>query len=109
MSTLSITLSVSFYYGSATGHCSNKWPAATVVTNLDFTSLPTLLSCLTFLWGRVVTLSSCGRRVEDILRQSEVITIESAALCDAVACKYFLMKTDIAHKTNFGPLRDLYI
>ena len=35
------------------------------------------------------------------------MTVEGGAFCDAVVCMYCLVKKEIAHTTNFGPLRDL--
>ena len=51
--------------------------------------------------------ASRGRRIEDVIEESETLTVEGEAFCDAVVCMYFLVKREIAHTTNFGPLRDL--
>ena len=41
--------------------------------------------------------------------EPEALTVKGTAFCDAVSCMYFLLKREIAHTTNFGPLRDLCI
>ena len=53
--------------------------------------------------------ASRGRRIEDVIEESETLTVEGGTFCDAVVCTsmYFLVKREIAHTTNFGPLRDL--
>ena len=49
------------------------------------------------------------KTIENVLDESDCLTVEGRALCDAIRCMYFLMKKEIAHTTNFGPLRDLCV
>ena len=42
-----------------------------------------------------------------MIEESQVLTVEEEAFCDAVSCKYFLVKQEIPHTTNFSLLRNL--
>ena len=50
-----------------------------------------------------------GMRVNAMINQQHVLTVDGDAFCDALKCLYWLAKQEIPHTTNYRSLRELCV
>ena len=49
------------------------------------------------------------KRLEDLVAEVQVVSVDGEAFLDAMCCLYFLLKQEIPHTTHFVSLRELAI